>query len=123
MRSPKRILGASVLCFEAPCVFFGGLVAKDLSDLTTAQAVGGASLLAVLCVLTAGLLGRPGGYVVGSVLQAVIMLTGLIVPAMFLVGGIFTALWVVALRQGGRLEASLAASSSGPPTPVPGSEE
>jgi len=104
VRSPKRILAASVLCFEAPCVFFGGLVAKDLSGLGTAQAVGGASLIALLCVLTAGLLGRPGGYVLGSVLQVVVVATGLIVPAMFVVGGIFAALWVTALVKGGQLE-------------------
>jgi hypothetical protein len=104
VRSPKRILASSVLCFEAPCVFFGGLVAKDLTDLSTAAAVGGASLIAVLCFLTAGLLGRPGGYVVGSILQVAIVATGFVVPAMFFVGGIFAALWVVALRQGGRLE-------------------
>ena len=105
MRSPKRILASSVLCFEAPCVFFGGLVAKDLTGLSTAQAVGGASLIAVLCLLTAGMLGRPWGYAVGSALQVVILATGFLVPAMFVVGGLFTALWITALVQGGRLEA------------------
>lgn len=93
-----------MLCFEAPCVFFGGLVAKDLTDLSTGAAVGGASLIAVLCFLTAGMLGRPGGYVIGSILQVAILATGFVVPAMFFVGGIFAVLWVIALRQGGRLE-------------------
>ena len=102
MSSPKRILGAAVLCFEAPCVFFGGLVAKDLTGLSTGQAVGGASLIAVLCFLVAGLLGRPGGYVAGWVLQAVILATGFVVPAMFIVGVMFTALWATAMIKGGQ---------------------
>lgn len=104
MSSPKRILGAAVLCFEAPCVFFGGLVAKDLTGLSTGQAVGGASLLAVGCFLVAGMLGRPGGYLAGWVLQAVIIATGFIVPAMFIVGGMFAALWATAMIKGGQLE-------------------
>jgi hypothetical protein len=121
VRSPKRILASSVLCFEAPCVFFGGLVAKDLTDLSTAAAVGGASAIAVLCLLVAGLLGRPGGYALGSILQVVILATGFVVPAMFVVGVLFGALWVTALVQGGRLERS-AAGYADPSDPVPQEE-
>lgn len=104
MRSARRVLCAAVLAFEAPCVFFGGLVAKDLSSLSTGAAVGGASALAVLCLVVAGLLRAAWSYHLGSALQVVIIATGVVVPAMFVVGGIFGLLWVVALRQGGRLD-------------------
>ena len=104
MRSPKRTLAASVLCFEALVVFFAGLVAKDLSTLAPATALTLGVALALACLLTAGWLRRPGGYLVGSALQVVVIATGVWVGAMFFLGGVFALLWVVAIRLGGRLE-------------------
>ena len=69
MRSPTRTLAASTLVFEALVVFFAGLVAKDLSSLSTGEALGLFGGVALACLLVAGLLRRPAGYVVGSVLQ------------------------------------------------------
>lgn len=104
MRSPKRTLAAGVLCCQALVVFFAGLVAKDLSSLGTGTAVGLASALALTCVLTAGLLRNPAGYVLGSVLQVLTILCGLWVPVMFGIGAIFAGLWVWVLVAGHRLE-------------------
>lgn len=50
--------------------------------------------LAALLVLTAGLLRRPWGIAVGSALQLLFIATGLLIGAMFLVGGIFLAIWL-----------------------------
>ena len=55
-------------------------------------------------LLAAGGLGRPGGYVVGSVLQGPVLAAGLLVPTMWVVGGVFVVLWVTALRLGGRID-------------------
>lgn len=104
MRSPKRVLAATVLACQALVVFFAGLVAKDMTSLGTGISVGAGAGLGVACLLTAGLLRIPAGYVVGSVLQVLTVLTGLWVPEMFLLGTIFAALWVWALVAGGRLE-------------------
>ena len=56
MRSPRRTLAAATLSLEAFVVFFAGLVAKDLSSLSTPAALGLFCGLAVACLLTAGLL-------------------------------------------------------------------
>lgn len=98
MRPPGRAVGATVLCSEALVVFFAGLVAKDLSRLTQGQALGLAGGLAVVLLLTAGLLGRPYGRVLGSVVQVAVVGAGFWVPLMFLIGPVFVLLWVVALR-------------------------
>ena len=50
--------------------------------------------LAVVLVLAAGLVRRPWGIAVGSVLQAVFFLTGIMIATMFLVGALFIAVWL-----------------------------
>lgn len=103
-----RGIAAAVLVFEGLVVFFATLVALDLSSLEdgTVWWVGGT--VSVLCVLAAGLLRRRWGYAVGSVLQVLVVATGLVVPVMFVLGVIFAALWFLALHLGrkvARLEA------------------
>ncbi|MFI7587012.1 DUF4233 domain-containing protein [Spongisporangium articulatum] len=108
MRAPKRVLAASTLCFEAFAVFFGGLVAKDLSSLSHGQALLLFSWVAILCLVASGLLRNPWGYGVGSVLQVVVIGTGYWVHMMYFVGGLFALIWVAALVIGNRLEREVA---------------
>lgn len=95
-----RGIAASILVFEGLVVFFATLVALDLADVddSTAWWVGGT--LAGACVVTAGLLRRPWGYLVGSALQLLVVAAGFVVPAMFLLGPVFAGLWVLALHLG-----------------------
>jgi|SRR4051794_27326770 hypothetical protein len=104
MRAPRRTLAAATVSLEAFVVFFAGLVAKDLSSLSTGAALGLFSALAVACLLTAALLRRPWGYGVGWVVQAAVIASGFWVPVMFFLGGVFAVLWWVALSQGARIE-------------------
>lgn len=104
MRSPLRTLAATVLCLEALVLVFAALVAKDLSDLTPGQALAGGGALAVLCLLAAGLMRSRAGYWTGWALQLVMIGTGIVVPMMFGIGVIFTALWVAALVTGTKIE-------------------
>jgi hypothetical protein len=108
------MLAASVLVAEAFVIFFATLVAKDLSDIdgSTVWVVGGGGALA--CLVVAGLLRRRWGYVLGSVLQALVIAAGLVVPAMFFLGAVFAALWALAIvlgRRGERLGAAAAAAA------------
>jgi hypothetical protein len=50
--------------------------------------------LAVVMIATAGLLRRPWGIGLGSVLQVLFVLIGVWLPAMLIVGMIFVAVWV-----------------------------
>jgi len=104
VRSPLRTLAASTLVLEAFVLFFAGLVAKDLSGLSVAQAVGGAGVLALLCLLTAGLLRHRVGYGIGWALQLAMLATGVVVPMMLGIGALFVALWVVSLVMGTKVE-------------------
>jgi hypothetical protein len=99
-----RGIAAAVLVFEALVVLFATLVALDLSEVddTTLWWVGGG--LALACVVTAALLRRRAGYVLGSLLQVAVIAAGLVVPLMFLLGAVFAGLWFLALHLGRRVE-------------------
>jgi hypothetical protein len=97
-------MAATTLVLEAMVIFFAALVAKNLSGLTVGQAVGAGGALALLCLLTAGLLRVRAGYIVGWALQAVMVALGFVVPMMFGIGLLFTALWAAGLWAGTKVE-------------------
>ncbi len=104
MRHPTRTFAATVLSFEAVIVFFAGRVAMRNSGAGMGIGLGVPSALAVACLVVAGMLRRTWGYAVGWVLQIAIVATGVLVPAMYVVGGIFLLLWWYGLRLGRRIE-------------------
>jgi hypothetical protein len=110
-----RGIAASVLVFEGMVVFFATLVALDLSDVDDATLWWTGGTLAVACVLAAGLLGRPWGYLAGSALQVLVVAAGFLVPAMFVLGLVFAALWFLALHLGRKVARMQAAQP--PPEP------
>ena len=113
MRSMKRMLAASTLTLEAFVVFFAALVAKDLSSLSAGAAIGGGAVIAVACLLSAGLLRLQGGYLLGWALQLVLIGIGIWVPMMFFIGAMFAALWAVSLYWGARIERERALVAEG----------
>jgi Protein of unknown function (DUF4233) len=118
-----RVIAASILVFEALLVVLAIPVAITLGGVDPAVAITGGLALAVLCVVVAGLLSRPWGYRAGWVVQGLIVLSGFVVHAMFLIGGLFVLLWVVGLRVGRRgeeLHAERWADVDDPRTAPPG---
>jgi hypothetical protein len=99
-----RRLGASVLGMEAVVVGLITPVAINLYGVTPSIAVTVGIGLAVACVLVAGLLKRPFAYIAGSVLQLLVIATGFLVFPMFVLGVIFTALWITAIFVARRVE-------------------
>lgn len=99
-----RVIAASILAFEALIVVLAVPVAVTLGDVDPMAAVLAGLALVVLCLAAAGSLGRPWGYRLGWLVQALLLASGFVVHAMFLVGGLFAILWVVGLRVGRRGE-------------------
>lgn len=104
MRSARRQFAATILVLEAFVVGFAALVAYGLRAAPLELVWGVGAGLGLALLITAGLLRRRVGFVIGSVLQVAVLAIGLAVPMMFVVGGIFVLLWVVALRLGGRID-------------------
>ena len=104
-----RIMCAAVLAMESFLMGFALLIAKD-SATPSQLSFGG--VLAILFILTAGLLKRRGGYLLGSILQLCLIGYGLVVPQMYYMGGLFLILWISAIvlgRRGEAIKASLIA--------------
>ena len=99
-----RRLAGVVIGTQGLAVFFGALVARALAaandSRTSATPMVVGSLLALLCIVDAGLLRRPWGVTLGWLLQIATLATAVIVPTMLLVGLLFGALWLTALIQG-----------------------
>ncbi|MCP2343782.1 DUF4233 domain-containing protein [Actinomadura rupiterrae] len=102
--NPERRLYSTVLACEAVVIGLAIPVAISVQkvDGTTAGWAGGA--LAVLCLLACGVMGRPWGFAVGTALQVVVLLTGFVVPMMFILGVLFGALWGTAFWLGRQAE-------------------
>ena len=101
-----RVMAAAVLTMESLLMGFALLIAKESA--TTNQLILG-GVLALLFLLTAGLLKRSGGYLLGSILQLCLIGYGLVVPQMYYMGGLFLILWISAIVLGRRGEAIKAA--------------
>jgi hypothetical protein len=99
-----RRLGSSVLGMEAIVVALMTPVAITVNKVSPTLAVTVGVGLAVLCVIAAGMLKRPVGYILGSVIQVLAIATGLLVSTMFFLGVIFAALWITAIFVARRVE-------------------
>ena len=99
---------ATVLVGQAISISLGALVARGIAianDDPAADTLLWVGLgLAGLCLVAAGLMRGPIGLPLGWVCQALTFLSGFFVPLMFFVGLMFTALWVVCLVQGAKIE-------------------
>jgi hypothetical protein len=111
-----KVLCSSVLAFEAIVVFLASLVASTNGSVANqATAIGVGTGLAVLLFVSIAVVRRacdpprPYGLWWGSAMQVVVVGIGFWVPTMFIVGGIFAALWIVAIRTGARVDAQRAA--------------
>lgn len=82
------------------------MIAIEDVDPLAAGVIGGG--LAVLCVLTAGMLRKPWAYWLGHAIQVATIATGFLVPIMFFIGLMFAALWLGAYFLGRRIEADKA---------------
>jgi hypothetical protein len=99
-----RTLCATMLVLQAVVLFLTGTVLIGLTDLGAGAALGIGGGLAVLCLLAAGLLGRPGGYALGWLVQVISIGLGFVVSTMFFLGLVFGALWATSYFLGHRID-------------------
>ena len=112
-------IAATVLVVEAIVIGLAIPVAIGVSDVAASTAVPVGLAVVVACVVAAALVRRgAAGYYLGSVLQVVAIAFGLVVPVMFVLGGIFALLWFLTLRLGREVERADAArkAAQAPPS-------
>ena len=109
-RSTKVMFASTVLLLEAFVVFFATLAVFGLrrGELPPALILSVGIGLSVVMVLACAVLSRPWGVGLGWILQIVLILTGLVEPMMFLVGGLFGLAWWYGIRTGIRIDSEAA---------------
>jgi Protein of unknown function (DUF4233) len=119
----QRQLCGTVLVMEAVVIGLAIPVAIVMEHVQRGVAGGVGGSLAVCALLLSGVVGRPGmGWALwaGSALQVLVIAAGVVVPAMYILGVIFAALWVTGIWLARRLQAPAAPKPpSGPPETEP----
>ncbi|HEX2318176.1 MAG TPA: DUF4233 domain-containing protein [Streptosporangiaceae bacterium] len=101
-------LTATVLLLEAFVIALTIVPAVKLEDATPTSA-GAAAGVAVVAAIALAVLARkrlPVTLVGGSLLQALIIASGVVLSVMYILGGIFALLWVTGIWLGHRVESS-----------------
>ena len=116
MKQLRQLCG-TVLIMEAVVIGLAIAPAIVLEHLSHGVAGGVGGGLAVGALLLSGLVGRPGmswALVAGTVLQALVIAAGAVVPAMYGLGAIFAALWITGIWLARRLSAPAAPGPHAP---------
>lgn len=105
-----KMLARSVLVMEIFIMGFAVLLAKDLPD-SFGLLFGG--LIALLAFVAAGTLKKRTGWILGWLVQVLMIAYGFVVFTMFFLGALFMGLWVAAIVLGRKGEAARAAFNEG----------
>lgn len=104
-RSATESLLAIALGLEALLVFFVMLTVFGLRYLEPVWAFGGGIAFMIAFAVTASLVRHTWAQWLGWALQVALFATGFLIPAMFVVAAVFTAIWVYCVIMGRRLDA------------------
>ncbi len=101
LRNPRaaiRGVGGAVLFLEWIAVLLAIQPIRILAPGTPGWGLAVVVGLAFGCLAVAGLLRYGWGWHVGTALQVAIVATGVLLPAMFVLGGAFLVIWIYVLR-------------------------
>lgn len=93
-----------LLCLQMMAFGLAIPILIRLAGMSPAGAVAIVGGTALLCLVSAGLFRSPAGYPLGWVAQLAGLALGFLHPVMFFVGGIFTALYVLAFALGKKID-------------------
>jgi hypothetical protein len=118
-RPPRTLvqkLAPVVLGFEAIVVFLAGLTIFGLKALPAGiepwWAIVAGGVVGLFCIVVAGSITKPWAIPAGWVIQVLIALSALLVPAILLAVLVFGGMWAYATIVGARLDARLPAKPS-----------
>ncbi|HXT93583.1 MAG TPA: DUF4233 domain-containing protein [Trebonia sp.] len=108
----KRLL-VTVLSMEAVVVLLAIVPAKQLGHVNVATAGAVCGAIALVAILLCGFVGRgKAGLYVGSVFQALVIATGVMMSWMYVLGVIFALLWFTGIWLGRRYDAPMAKTAT-----------
>ncbi|MFS0854293.1 DUF4233 domain-containing protein [Microbacterium sp. 179-I 3D4 NHS] len=118
-RAPRTLvqkLAPVVLGFEAIVIFLAGLTIFGLRTLPEGipqwWGIVGGAVVALACIAISGMITRPWAISAGWVIQVIVAVSAILVPAILLVVLIFGGMWGYATIMGARLDARRPAGPS-----------
>ena len=115
-RSLTESLLSIVLGLEAVLVFFIALTVFGLHVVSPAVAFGGGAILVVLLLIGTRVVRYSWGVWYGWVLQVVLVLTGIVLPALYIAAGFFLAMWIFCFIRGRQIDKQNHFSDNNPQT-------
>jgi Protein of unknown function (DUF4233) len=111
----KRLL-VTVLSMEAVISLLAIVPAKQLGHASAGTAAAVCGAIAVVALVLCGYAGRGrAGLYAGSVFQALVIASGVLLSAMYVIGAIFAALWFTGIWLGRKWERDGVASGASLP--------
>ncbi len=104
MGSAQRSMCAAMLMLQAVVLGLTTPVMISVASVSVGTALWVGLGLTVACIVTAGMLRRSWAYYVGWAIQVASLALGFVIPMMFLLGAIFTALWAGAYFLGAKVD-------------------
>jgi uncharacterized membrane protein len=117
-KSATESLLSIALLLEAVLIFFVVMVAFGLRVLPPAVVFGGGAALFVILLVVGRLVRFAWGVWVGWVLQAVLIAIGVLLPLMYFIGAVFSAIWIYCFLMGRKLDRQKAAHLANPNHPA-----
>lgn len=114
VRSVTESLLSIVLGLEAALVFFVALTLFGLDVVSPLVALGGGALFIAVLLLTAAYLRYRWAEWLGWGLQVSLIALGLLLPALYISGAIFVAIWIYCFVTGRKLDRRNAAMGISP---------
>jgi hypothetical protein len=115
-RTLVQKLAPIVLGFESIVVFLAGLTIFGLKALPAGiepwWGIVGGGVVGLACIALAGMVTKPWAITAGWIIQVIIALSAILVPAILLVVVIFGGMWAYATIMGARLDAPRPDASS-----------
>ena len=115
----QRRLCAAILSLQAVVLGLTTLVLLPLVRVSTATALSIGLGLMAACLVIAGLLRFRWALVLGWLVQVLAVALGAVIPAMYVLGAVFLALWATAYLLGAKIERERAAWTAPPDGPPP----
>lgn len=104
-RSAQTSLGQVVLGFELIVVALASLTIFGLGALPPALALGGGAALCLLMLATIALMMKfRWAFILGWLVQVVLVASGFAVTMLFLIGAVFAGIWTFAMTTGAKLD-------------------
>ena len=103
-RSYLQLFNRATLAIEIIVIFIAGLTAYALNMAPATHVWITTGVVGLLCFLALGLARFPAGIGVAAVVQVLLVLSGIFIPTMWFLGGVFAIIWIISVILGNKID-------------------